>query len=139
MGRRGDWDHDRRQFTRSEIIGIIRPRVEEILEEVAHKLQAARFDTLPGQRDRFDRWVPAKFQEWKDWPAVFWANRYVWAAHCACMVYHRPRQGQIMRRRLGWHYMRRTPQDECWDFNVPAQRIGAKPMKRAMQWVKENW
>jgi hypothetical protein len=31
------------------------------------------------------------------------------------------------------------PQDECWDFDLPERRMGAMPMKRAMQWVKNNW
>jgi len=30
-GDTGDWDHDRRQVSRAELIGIMRPRVEEIL------------------------------------------------------------------------------------------------------------
>ena len=30
----GDWEHDSRSVSRADIIGIVRPRVEEILEEV---------------------------------------------------------------------------------------------------------
>ena len=33
-GDTGDWEHDRRTISRTELIGIMRPRVEEILEEV---------------------------------------------------------------------------------------------------------
>jgi cell division protein FtsA len=33
-GDTGDWEHDRRTVSRAELIGIMRPRVEEILEEV---------------------------------------------------------------------------------------------------------
>ncbi|NVL00947.1 cell division protein FtsA, partial [Ruegeria pomeroyi] len=33
-GDTGDWEHDRRTVRRAELIGIMRPRVEEILEEV---------------------------------------------------------------------------------------------------------
>ena len=32
-GNTGDWEHDRRSVSRTEIIGIMRPRMEEILEE----------------------------------------------------------------------------------------------------------
>ena len=40
-GDSGDWDKDRRTISRAELIGIIRPRVEEILEEVRARLDAA--------------------------------------------------------------------------------------------------
>ena len=31
------------------------------------------------------------------------------------------------------------PQDECWDFEVPADRQGARRVPRAFRWFKENW
>jgi cell division protein FtsA len=37
----GDWHHDRRTVSRSELIGVMRPRIEEILEEVRARLDAA--------------------------------------------------------------------------------------------------
>ena len=37
-GETGDWEHDRRTVTRSELIGIMRPRIEEILEDVRAQL-----------------------------------------------------------------------------------------------------
>ena len=38
-GETGDWEHDRRTVTRSELIGIMRPRIEEILEDVRAQLE----------------------------------------------------------------------------------------------------
>lgn len=49
-GDSGDWGEDRRQISRTELIGIVRPRVEEILEEVRRRLDAAGFDHLPSQQ-----------------------------------------------------------------------------------------
>ncbi len=49
-GETGDWEHDRRTVSRAELIGIMRPRVEEILEEVRGCLDAAGFDHLPSQQ-----------------------------------------------------------------------------------------
>ena len=49
-GETGDWEHDRRTVSRAELIGIMRPRVEEILEEVRARLDAAGFDHLPSQQ-----------------------------------------------------------------------------------------
>jgi hypothetical protein len=37
----GDWHHDRRTVSRSELIGVMRPRIEEILEETRARLDAA--------------------------------------------------------------------------------------------------
>ena len=49
-GDTGDWEHDRRTVSRAELIGIMRPRVEEILEEVRARLDAAGFEYLPSQQ-----------------------------------------------------------------------------------------
>ena len=49
-GDTGDWEHDRRTVSRAELIGIMRPRVEEILEEVRLRLDAAGFDHMPSQQ-----------------------------------------------------------------------------------------
>ena len=31
------------------------------------------------------------------------------------------------------------PSDECWDFEVPADRLGARRIRRAMRWFRDNW
>jgi cell division protein FtsA len=31
------------------------------------------------------------------------------------------------------------PQDEWWDFEVPAQKLGARSIRKALRWFKENW
>ena len=49
-GDSGDWEKDRRTVSRTELIGIMRPRVEEILEETRARLDAAGFDHLPSQQ-----------------------------------------------------------------------------------------
>ncbi|MEL6209778.1 MAG: cell division protein FtsA, partial [Pseudomonadota bacterium] len=49
-GATGDWDRDRRTVSRAELIGIIRPRIEELLEDVRTRLDAAGFDSLPSQQ-----------------------------------------------------------------------------------------
>ena len=49
-GDTGDYEHDRRTVSRAELIGIMRPRVEEILEDVRMRLDAAGFEHLPSQQ-----------------------------------------------------------------------------------------
>ena len=31
------------------------------------------------------------------------------------------------------------PQDEWWDFDIPAERYPARSLKRAIRWFRENW
>ena len=31
------------------------------------------------------------------------------------------------------------PQDEWWDFDIPAERYPARSLKRAFRWFKDNW
>ena len=50
----GDWELDRRIISRSDLIGIMRPRIEEILEEVRASLDNAGFDDLPSQKNCFN-------------------------------------------------------------------------------------
>jgi cell division protein FtsA len=32
-----------------------------------------------------------------------------------------------------------NPQDEWWDFEIPADRYPARSLKRAVKWFKDNW
>lgn len=49
-GETGDWETDRRTVSRADLIGVMRPRVEEILEEARAVLDAAGFDALPSRK-----------------------------------------------------------------------------------------
>lgn len=49
-GEIGDYAHEPRTASRKELIGIMRPRLEEIFEEVRGRLDAAGFDHLPNQQ-----------------------------------------------------------------------------------------
>jgi cell division protein FtsA len=31
------------------------------------------------------------------------------------------------------------PQDECWDFEMPDDRIGGQRIRRALRWFRESW
>ena len=55
-GDTGDWERDRRMVSRAELIGIIRPRMEEIFEDIRACLDVAGFDHLPRAANRADGW-----------------------------------------------------------------------------------
>jgi cell division protein FtsA len=79
----GDWHHDRRTVSRSELIGVMRPRIEEILEETRARLDAAGFDHLPSQRIVLTGGREPSARASTVWQAAFWAIRCALAAPCA--------------------------------------------------------
>ncbi|PID35683.1 MAG: cell division protein FtsA [Rhodobacterales bacterium] len=137
-GNSGDWERDRRKVSRSELIGIIRPRVEEILDEVKGLLDAAGFDSLPsqqivltggasqlpgldglaprilGQQVRIGR--PLRVQ---GLPADSARAAFSAAVGLCLFAAH--------------------PQDEWWDFDIPTERYSSRSLRWAMKWFRDNW
>ncbi len=137
-GDTGDWEHDRRTVSRAELIGIMRPRVEEILEEVRARLDAAGFEHLPsqqivltgggsqipgldglasrilGQQVRLGR--PLRVQ---GLPQAATGPGFASAVGLALFAAH--------------------PQDEWWDFDIPVDRYSARSFRRAVHWFRDNW
>lgn len=137
-GETGDWEHDRREISRSELIGIMRPRVEEILEEVRARLDAAGFDNLRSQKIVLTgggSQVPGL------------------ASLAARMLGQQVRLGRPLRVQglpqaatgpafsaaVGLSLFAAHPQDECWDFDIPDSRYPPRSLRRAVKWFKENW
>ncbi len=137
-GETGDWEHDRRQVSRSELIGIMRPRLEEILEEVRARLDAAGFEHLPSQRIV----LTGGGSEIPGLDRL--ASRILGG---------RIRMGRPLRIRglpqaatgpgfaavVGLCLHTVCPQDECWDFEQPSDWQGARSLRRAVKWFRENW
>lgn len=137
-GDSGDWERDRRTVSRAELIGIMRPRVEEILEDVRARLDEAGFDHLPsrsivltgggslipgldglaarilGQKVRLGR--PMRVQ---GLPQVA--------------------TGAAFSAAVGLALFAANPQDEWWDFDMPPDRQSARPLRRAVRWFRDNW
>lgn len=137
-GETGDWETDRRMVSRADLIAIMRPRVEEILEEVHGILDAAGFDYLPsrqivltggssqipgldtlaarmlGQNVRIGR--PLRIQG---------------LAHSAT--------APGFASAIGLALLTAHPQDEWWDFELPAERYPVRSLRRAYHWFRNNW
>ncbi len=137
-GDTGDWDHDRREVSRADLIGVIRPRVEEILEEVRARLDAAGFEHLPSQRIVLTGGG-------SQLPGLdLLASR---------ILGQQVRMGRPLRVRgmpqaatgpafaatVGLCLHAAHPQDECWDFDIPADRFAGRALKRLFRALKENW
>ncbi|MEM1429390.1 MAG: cell division protein FtsA [Pseudomonadota bacterium] len=137
-GDTGDWEHDRRTVSRAELIGIMRPRVEEILEEVRARLDAAGFDSLPAQQIVLtggSSQIPGL-----DGLATRILGQQVRLGR-PLRVQGLPQAaaGPAFASSVGLCLFAAHPQDEWWDFDTPADRYPARSLKRAMRWFRDNW
>ncbi|WP_417207000.1 cell division protein FtsA [Antarctobacter sp.] len=137
-GDTGDWEHDRRTVSRAELIGIMRPRVEEILEEVRMRLDAAGFDHLPSQQIVLTggaSQIPGL-----DGLASKILGQQVRLGR-PLRVHGLPQAatGPGFATAVGLCLFAAHPQDEWWDFEIPVDRLPARSLKRAVQWFRENW
>ena len=137
-GDTGDWEHDRRQVSRSELIGIMRPRVEEILEEVRASLDAAGFEHLPSQRIVLtggSSEIPGLDQL----ASRILGGRVRMGRPLRVQGLPQLATGPGFSAAVGLCLNAVCPQDECWDFENPADRHGARTLRRAIKWFRENW
>ncbi|ETX16148.1 cell division protein FtsA [Roseivivax halodurans JCM 10272] len=137
-GDTGDWEHDRRTVSRAELIGIMRPRVEEILEEVRARLDAAGFEYLPSQQIVLTggaSQIPGL-----DGLASKILGQQVRLGR-PMRVHGLPQAatGPGFASAVGLCLFAAHPQDEWWDFEIPVDRLPAKSLQRAVKWFRENW
>ncbi len=137
-GDTGDWEHDRRTVSVAEVIGIMRPRVEEILEEVRARLDAAGFEHLPSQQIVLTgggSQIPGL-----DGLATKILGQQVRLGR-PLRVHGLPQAatGPGFASAVGLCLQAAHPQDEWWDFEIPVDKYPARSLKRAVKWFKENW
>lgn len=137
-GDTGDWEHDRRKVSRAELIGIMRPRVEEILEEVRDRLDAAGFEHLPSQQIVLTgggSQIPGL-----DGLATKILGQQVRLGR-PMRVQGLPQAatGPAFAASVGLCLSAAQPQDEWWDFDIPVEKYHARSLKRAVKWFKDNW
>ncbi|WOI55318.1 cell division protein FtsA [Palleronia sp. LCG004] len=137
-GETGDWDRDQRRVSRADLIGIMRPRVEEILDDVRARLDAAGFEHLPSQQIVLTggaSQVPGL-----DHLAPRILGRQVRIGR-PLRVSGLPEKatGAAFASAVGLCLFAAHPQDEWWDFEIPADRYPARSLRRAVKWFKDNW
>lgn len=137
-GDSGDWEKDRRKVSRTELIGIMRPRVEEILEEVRARLDIAGFDHLPSQQIVLtggSSQIPGL-----DMLATRILGQRVRIGR-PLRVQGLPQAatGPEFSSGVGLCLFATSPQDEWWDFDIPAERYPARSFRRAFKWFRDNW
>lgn len=137
-GETGDWEHDRRTVSRAELIGIIRPRVEEILEEVRERLDAAGFEHLPSQQIVLTGGASQMPGLDTMAPKILGQNVRVGRP---LRVHGLPQAatGSAFASAVGLSLFAAHPQDEWWDFEMPADLAAPRSLKRAVKWFRENF
>ena len=129
---------ERRQITRAELIGVMRPRMEEILEEVRARLDASGFECLPGQRVVLTG-GGAQVPGLETLAARILGRNVRIGKPLRVQGLPQAATGTAFAAAVGLALFSSHPQDECWDFEMPADRIGSRRMRRAIRWIRQNW
>ena len=137
-GDSGDWERDRRQVSRTELIGIMRPRVEEILEATRERLDAAGFDSLPSQQIVLTGGA-SQIPGLDGLAARILGQRVRLGRPLRVQGLPQAATGAAFASAVGLCLFAAHPQDEWWDFEIPADRYASRPLKRAVKWFKDNW
>ena len=137
-GETGDWEHDRRTVTRSELIGIMRPRVEEILEDVRVQLEIAGFYELKSQN--FVLTGGTRQTPGLDTLASRILGQQVRIGR-PLRIHRLPQaySGSSCSALVGLALFAAHPQDEWWDFELPNTSYSSRTVRKAVRWLRENW
>ncbi|MDO5613570.1 MAG: cell division protein FtsA [Paracoccus sp. (in: a-proteobacteria)] len=134
----GDWEADRRTVSRADVIGVMRPRVEEILEGVREVLDAAGFDHMPSQQIVLTGGG-------SQIPGLDLLATRILGPQVRC---GRPLRIDGLAHQftdpgfasaVGLALFAAHPQDEWWDFEMPAEAYPARSLRRAYRWFRNNW
>lgn len=137
-GDSGDWEKDRRAISRTELIGIMRPRLEEILEEARSRLDAAGFDSLPSQQIVLTGGT-SQVPGLDGLAARILGQRVRLGRPLRVQGLPQAVTGPAFSGAVGLCLFAAHPQDEWWDFEIPNERYPARSLKRALRWLKDNW
>ena len=137
-GETGDWEHDRREISRSELIGIMRPRVEEILEEVRARLDAAGFEDLPSQKVVLTGGA-SQVPGLTGLASRMLGQQVRLGRPLRVAGLPQVAAGPAFSAAVGLALFAAHPQDECWDFDIAEALHGPRSLRRAVRWFRENW
>ena len=134
----GDWERDRRTVSRAELIGIMRPRLEEILEEVRVRLDAAGFEHLPSQQIVLTG-GGSQIPGLDGLASKILGQQVRLGRPLRVQGLPQAATGSAFSAAVGLSLFAAHPQDEWWDFDIPAEKYPARSFKRAVRWFRENW
>ena len=133
-----DWERGNNTITKTELIGVIRPRVEEILEMVRDSLNSCGFSGLPGQRIVLTGGA-------SNLPGLEHLARQILGAQ---IRFGKPIRlqglpqamaGPQFSSAVGLCLYAACPQDEWWDFPIPYETRPQQKIGKIIRWFRENW
>ncbi len=137
-GDSGDWDKDRRRVSRAELIGIMRPRIEEILEEARARLDSAGFNHLPSQQVVLTGGA-AQVPGIDGLAARIFGQQVRLGRPVRVRGLPQAASGPAFACTVGLSLLATHPQDEWWDFELPVESYPARSLKRAVKWFRDHW
>jgi cell division protein FtsA len=137
-GKTGDWEHDRRTVSRAVLIGIMRPRVEEILEAVRERLDGAGFDHLPSRQIVLTG-DGSQIPGLDSLASRILGQQVRLGRPLRVQGLPQAATGPGFAASVGLCLFAAHPQDEWWDFEIPADRYPVRSFRRAVRWFRDNW
>lgn len=134
----GDEIDNRRRVSRAVLIGVIRPRLEEILEASRDRLRDAGFDQLPGRRIVLTGGA-AQLPGLEEAARRVLGRRTRIGKPLRIAGLPQNASGPAFAAIVGLGVYAARPPRECWDYDAPLAPSGRGRMARAMRWFKDNW
>ncbi len=138
LGGEGDLDNSHRYVTRSEIIGIIRPRVEEIFEDVSRAIAKGGLDELPGMRYVLSGGA-AQIPNIEDLAESYFSQRVRLGRPLKLVGATAQQESATYGGVSGLAVYLSTPKDEYWDFIDEQSGRSRLGLKSIFSWFKKNW
>ena len=129
---------ERRTITKSELLGVIRPRVEEIFDSLRSILEQSDFEFLPGQKIVLTG-GGSKLENILDFASTFLGKPTRVAVPMRIQGLPASAHGPEAAAVIGLALNLAQPQDEVWDFRAPFEHEGDEFIRRTLRWVKANW
>ena len=133
-----EWEPDRIMISRSELISVIRPRVEEILEEVRNALDRVGIDSFKGKKIVLTGGA-SQLPGMYDLANLYLGSNVRMGRPIRIQGLPQAITGPQFSAVIGMALDSSQPQDEFWDFEMPFDSGTSKNLKRAVNWFKHNW
>ena len=129
---------ERRTITKSELLGVIRPRVEEIFDSLRSILDQSDFEFLPGQKIVLTG-GGSQLENILDFASTLLGKPTRVAVPMRIQGLPASAHGPEAAAVIGLALNLAQPQDEVWDFRAPFEHEGDEFIRRTLRWVKANW
>ena len=132
------YNYDRPFISRAELISVIRPRCEEIIEEIQFSLDKTGLEQLSSKRIVFTgggSQLPGLYEL----ASEYFGARIRIGRPMRVQGLPQALQGSQFSAIIGLAIEISNLQDEVWDFEIPTNLEPGQRLRSAVNWLKENW